>query len=180
MAFQEIGDEFALSIGLEADRPAPQEGIIYLSKDTKTPWICYNESDGWELLSPIKVNENGNVLFNGRFMFAEIALSTVFVKNTGTASGANYTVNLSGFPSVGKPYLLEGKVTSTTSTIEWIINDVLIHKSNRVGTNQHTFPQIRISEPITSFKLVCNPSNHTYQSVDFCINPLPLLLVDEE
>ena len=65
MAIQEIGDEFALTVGNEADRPAPSAGILYLAKDTKTPWICYDESDGWELLSPLKADENGILRFNG-------------------------------------------------------------------------------------------------------------------
>ena len=184
----ESATEFGINQGLESHRPVdPLAGSIYLATDTETLHICF-DSGVWEsqkipVSNPLSVNENGNLLFNGRFMFAEIALSDVFTTNAGKVDSRTqiYTYDISQFPQ-NKPYLLDVRMKSTVATIEWYIDDKLISTTTRTGSDMHYLPRQRIDKPISSLTCLKIPttSGAAYQTATICINPLPLLLVDEE
>ena len=76
MAIQEMGDEFALTVGKQADRPAPSKGLIYLSEDEKLLNVCFNGNEWIEqampVQNPLTVDENGNLLFNGKAIYTPV------------------------------------------------------------------------------------------------------------
>lgn len=182
MAISEIGEEFALSVGLETDRPAPLRGIVYLAEDTKKTWVCYAEADGWQVMSPFTVNDKRQLLYEGKLIFPEFELSPDYIENGSSVLNSNrYTFRAAIFPKT-RPFYLAAKVTTIVEGVDWYVNGKKIYTSRRTGQNLHSFPMMRFNKPITSFyceKRTDIGGYFAFSTGLINVNPLPVLLIDE-
>lgn len=129
----------SLEHGLEADLPPnPRPGDVYIATDTQRQFIAF-EAGVWTLASPLTVDENSNLDFDGNPLFTNGIARNASFPNGGTQLsgifGLMTNVRLS-------PNVTMGRITailSTSPTAAGLAEDNILAATMRFG-NSTNFP----------------------------------------
>ena len=136
----ESSTEFNINHGLELNRPVdPLAGSVYLATDTGKMFVCY-ENGVWQSASPLSVNSDGTLTFNGQPL---VSPNTVL---TTLSAAASFTASEDMFGLMLNPNGCTA-IISTAAPFTGITDESIICAQSRYPQNQ-TNHNLRVNNKV--------------------------------